>query len=313
MIRFDLSINLDYIVNSPTDFVFVMQPTNKPYQRVTWEKLSTEPQLPVVEEFHGSPGNRHIRVHSEPGQFKLRYEAIVDLVHHFALPADVKEVPIADLPASVLQYIYPSRYCQSDRLHDVARAEFGAMAPGYDRVETIRQWVQARTEFQVGSSHAGTSALDTYECRNGVCRDFAHLMISMCRALNVPARLATGIDYGADPSMGPTDFHCYVEAYLGDRWFLFDPSGISPRMGLIRIGTGRDASEVAFATIFGTVSSWVPYLEVTAIADPQRQFELPVRTDEPVSTAGIDRRVRGPASVTQMPVAAPFKAVALAA
>ncbi len=284
MIRFDLSINLDYIVNTSTDFVFVMQPTNTPYQRVTWEQLSTEPQLRFVEEIHGSPGNRHIRVHAEPGAFKLKYEAIVDLVHHFALPADVKEVPIANLPASVLQYIYPSRYCQSDRMLDVARQHFGTMEPGYERVEAIRKWVQDRTRFQPGSSHAGTSALDTMECGSGVCRDFAHLMITMCRALNIPARLATGVDYGADPALGPTDFHCYVEAYLGDRWYIFDPSGISPRMGLLRIGTGRDASDVAFATIFGTVQWTMPRISIRADGDEVNGIVPPFRHDYAVST-----------------------------
>src|SRR3954464_6765029 len=135
MIRFDLSITLDYNVIAPSDFIFIVQPTTTPYQRVTWERLATEPALAVDEEIHGSPGNRHLRVHAQPGAFQLRYEAIVDLVHHFALPADIREVPIAELPASVLQYIYPSRYCQSDRMLDVARSEFGTLQPGYERVE----------------------------------------------------------------------------------------------------------------------------------------------------------------------------------
>jgi transglutaminase-like putative cysteine protease len=284
MIRFDLSITLDYTVLSPSDFVFVMQPTNTPYQRVTWEQLTTEPALALQEEVEGSPANRHLRMRSEPGPLRVRYDAIVDLVHHFALPADIREVAIADLPAAVLQYIYPSRYCQSDRLLSVARNEFGARAPGYDRVEAIRKWVETRTKFQVGSSHPGTSALDTYECGVGVCRDFAHLMITMCRALNIPARLATGIDYGADPAMGPTDFHCYVEAYLGDRWYIFDPSGISPRMGLIRIGTGRDASDVAFATIFGTVQWTMPRITIRADGDALNGIVEPFRHDYAVST-----------------------------
>jgi len=287
MIRFDLSITLDYNVIAPSDYVFVIQPTNTPYQRVTWEKLTTEPELAVEEELHGtagSPANRHLRVSVPPGPFKLRYDAIVDLVHHFALPADLREVPIAELPAQVLQYIYPSRYCQSDRLLDVARAEFGAMTPGYDRVEAIRRWVQDRTRFQVGSSHASTSALETYECRTGVCRDFAHLMITACRALNIPARFTTGIDYGADPALGPPDFHCYVEVYLGDRWFLFDPSGISPRMGLIRIGTGRDASDVAFATIFGTVQWTMPRIAIRTEGDALNGLVKPFRHDYAIST-----------------------------
>src|ERR1700682_2598707 len=156
MIRFDLSITLDYTVQSPSDFVFVMQPTNTPYQRVTWEQLATEPEIPVQEEIEGSPPNRHLRMHSEAGPLRVRYDAIVDLVHHFALPADIQEVSIAALPAAVLQYISPSRYCQSDQLLNTARNEFGTMTPGYDRVEAIRKWVQARTRFQIGSSHPGT-------------------------------------------------------------------------------------------------------------------------------------------------------------
>jgi transglutaminase-like putative cysteine protease len=284
MIRFDLSITLDYNVLVPSDFVFIIQPTNTPYQRVTWERLVTEPAVDVVEEGHGSPVNRHLRIRAEPGHFKLRYDAIVDLVHHFALPADLREVPIASLPASVLQYIYPSRYCQSDRLLDVARNEFGHMTPGYERVEAIRKWVETRTRFQVGSSHQGTSALETYQCSTGVCRDFAHLMIAMCRALNIPARLATGVDYGADPSLGPPDFHCYVEVYLGDRWYMFDPSGISPRMGLLRIATGRDASDVAFATIFGTLQWTMPLISIRAEGDAQNGIVEPFRHDYAVST-----------------------------
>src|SRR5687768_17836185 len=101
MIRFDLSIALDYTVTTPSDFVFIIQPTNTPYQRVTWERLITEPALDIEEESHGAPANRHLRVHAEPGPFRLRYDAIVDLVHHFALPADLRELPIAELPASV--------------------------------------------------------------------------------------------------------------------------------------------------------------------------------------------------------------------
>jgi transglutaminase-like putative cysteine protease len=284
MIRFDLSVMLDYKVLDPSDFVFVIQPPETPYQRVTWEQVTLQPQVPFEEEDHGDPVNRHLRVHAEPGPFHLRYDAIVDLVHHFALPADIREVPIAELPASVLQYIYPSRYCQSDRLLDVARQEFGRLLPGYDRVEAIRAWVQERTRFQPGSSHPGTSALDTYQCATGVCRDYAHLMISMCRALNIPARLVTGIDYGADPALGPTDFHCYVEAFLGERWYIFDPSGISPRMGLIRIGTGRDASDVAFATIFGTVQWTMPRITIRAEGDEVNGIAPPVRHEYAVST-----------------------------
>ena len=284
MIRFDLSIDLDYTVLAPTDFVFVIQPTNTPYQRVTWERLEITPEVEYSEEVEGSPGNRHLRLRAEPGKLCVSYDAIVDLVHHFELPVDVGENPIAELPADVLKYIYPSRYCQSDHLASVALQEFASMPPGYARVEAIRSWVQSRVRFQPGSSHPGTSAIDTYETCTGVCRDYAHLMITMCRALNIPARLATGIDYGADPALGPTDFHCYVETYLGDRWYLFDPSGISPRMGLLRIGTGRDASEVAFATIFGSVQWTMPKIRIEAHGDEANGIVIPFRQDYAIST-----------------------------
>ena len=284
MIRFDLSIDLDYNVLTPSDFVFIIQPAQTPHQRVTWERLAVEPELQTDEQLVGSPGNRNLRLRADPGKLRVSYDAIVDVVHHFELPADVPELPIADLPAEVLKYVYPSRYCQSDRLVGVAMNEFASMPPGYERVEAIRQWVQSRTKFQVGSSHPGTSALETYESCAGVCRDFSHLMISMCRALNIPARFATGIDYGADPALGPTDFHCYVEAYLGDRWYIFDPSGISPRMGLLRIGTGRDASEVAFATIFGTVQWVMPKIKIEAQGDELNGIVLPFKHDYAVST-----------------------------
>jgi len=284
MIRFDLSIHLDYTVLAPTDFVFVIQPANTSHQRVTWERLAVQPEVAWEEQVEGSPGNRHLRLRCDPGKLLLDYDAIVDLVHHFELPVDVAEVPIADLPADVLKYVYPSRYCQSDRLVSVAMTEFASLAPGYSRVEAIREWVKSRTKFQVGSSHPGTSALDTFECGAGVCRDFAHLMITMLRALNIPARFVTGIDYGADPALGPTDFHCYVEAYLGDRWYLFDPSGISPRMGLLRIGTGRDASEVAFATIFGSVQWTMPKIKIEAHGDEANGIVVPFKHDYAIST-----------------------------
>jgi transglutaminase-like putative cysteine protease len=288
MTRFDLSITLDYDVVTQSDFVLLIQPAHTACQRVTWERLRTEPVLATREEVYGSPDARHLRLSAAPGKLRIRYDAIVDVVHHFALPSDVEEVPVARLPASVLPYVYPSRYCQSDRMMGLAREHFGNVAPGYGRVEAIREWVTRHVSFTPGSSHGGTSALETLECRNGVCRDFAHLMITLCRALNIPARLATGIDYGADPALGPPDFHCYVEAYLGDRWFIFDRSGISPRMGLIRIGTGRDAADVAFATIFGTVHGSMPRIAIRAEHDEREGLVEPFRHDYAVSTDAAD-------------------------
>ena len=118
----------------------------------------------------------------------------------------------------------------------------------------------------------------------GVCRDFAHLMITLCRALNIPARFATGTDYGADPALGPPDFHAYVEVYVGDRWYIFDPSGTSIPMGLLRICTGRDAADVAFATIFGGVYAHPPVIRAFAVEDVERGFVIPHHGTQALAT-----------------------------
>ncbi len=126
--------------------------------------------------------------------------------------------------------------------------------------------------------------MDTLVDQVGVCRDFAHLMIALCRAVNIPARFVTGIDYGADPALGPTDFHAYVEVYIGHRWYLFDPTGVSPPMGLVRIGTGRDAADVPFATIFGQVSSYAPVIHIEAVDDIPNGYFMPLYSAEGISS-----------------------------
>jgi transglutaminase-like putative cysteine protease len=128
-------------------------------------------------------------------------------------------------------------------------AEFGHLVPGYSRVTAICNWIYDNVLYLSGSSDSLTSACDTAIERVGVCRDFAHLGIAFCRALNIPARFVSGYAYG----LNPPDFHAWFEAYLGGRWYLFDPTRLVPQSGLIRVGTGRDAADVSFATIFGPV------------------------------------------------------------
>lgn len=138
--------------------------------------------------------------------------------------------------------------------------------------------------FTLHSSNSTTSAVDTLIERVGVCRDFAHLMIALCRAINIPARFATGIDYGADPTLGPSDFQAYVEVYLGGRWYIFDPSGTGIPMGFVRFGTGRDAADVAFATIFGGVRSHAAVIRALAVVDPAKGLVLPQHCPDALST-----------------------------
>ena len=286
MVRLSFTIELRYeIAEQPADFVFNIHAARTPWQTVVSEKITIDPPLEHV--LHPDPaiGNRYMRLRAGPGPLALRYEATVDIDHHRASPALLEEVPIARIAPQVLPYIYPSRYCQSDRLQRFAGREFGHLRPGYWRVQAIRDWVRQRTAFMPGSSNISTSAMDTLVEQVGVCRDFAHLMIALCRALNIPARFVTGIDYGAAVELGLPDFHAYVEVFLGDRWYAFDPTGITAPMGLVRIGTGRDAADVSFATMFGAVKSQAPAISIVALDDAANGYHLPHHCAEGLSTS----------------------------
>jgi transglutaminase-like putative cysteine protease len=285
MVRLKFSIQLVYDIVDPTsDFIFNIHAAQTQCQSVVSEELAISQQItPSI--FVDASGNRVMRLQAYQGPLTVSYAATVDISHRVTAPESLFETRISAIPSDALVYIYPSRYCQSDRLCRFANREFGHMTPGYQRVVAIQKWVQSHVTFQSGSSNGSTSAIDTLTERAGVCRDFAHLMIGLCRALNIPARFASGIDYGADPALGPTDFHAYVEVMLSGRWYLFDASGVSPPMGLIRIGTGRDAGDTAFATIFGAVSSYAPLISIEAIEDQQNGWETPVHRNEVLSTA----------------------------
>ena len=165
-------------------------------------------------------------------------------------PADVNapEVPVHDIPDDVLHYLMPTRYCESDLLGPNAAELFGQLPQGYARVQAICEWVRGNIEYRIGSTNATTTAREVFMQRAGVCRDFAHLSVTFCRALNIPARLVSGYATFAEP---PPDFHAVFEAYLGGRWVMFDPTAMSPLDQIVRLAHGRDAKDVAFATIFG--------------------------------------------------------------
>ncbi|HEY6514308.1 MAG TPA: transglutaminase family protein [Burkholderiaceae bacterium] len=285
MIRIELQIDLQYEVDPHgADFVFNVHAAHTRCQTVIAERLWLSQPIESRMQTDPATGNRYLRLRALPGALNVSYAATVDLAHHRAAPSQIAEVPVQRLPLQVLGYIYPSRYCQSDRLIRLAIHEFGSLWQGHGRVQAIQQWVQRHVKFMSNTSDSNTSAVDTLIERQGVCRDFAHLMIALCRAVNIPARFATGTDYGADPALGPPDFHAYVEVYLGDRWYIFDPSGTAIPMGFVRVGTGRDAADVAFATIFGGVRSQPPRVQATAIADAARGMVLPHPCDDALST-----------------------------
>ena len=288
MIRLAVQIDLQYQVEAPgADFVISIQAAQTPRQSCRDESLQiSQPILPLMHTDLAT-GTRWLRLHAQPGELHIAYAANVDLSHRHSDPSQLHEVPIQQLPPQTLGYIYPSRYCQSDRLMRLAMHEFGHLTPGYGRVQAIRDWVCNHVVFTSNSTNSSTSAVDTVIERAGVCRDFAHLMIALCRALNIPARFASGTDYGADPALGPPDFHAYVEAYVGDGWYIFDPSGTAMPMGLVRLATGRDAADVAFATIFGKVQSFAPRISTVPSQDVSRGIDLPQHTSQALSTDSV--------------------------
>jgi transglutaminase-like putative cysteine protease len=285
--RIELQVDLNYEVAAPgADFVFNVHAAHTGSQRLSAERLVLTQD--VVARTHTDPltGNRYLRLHAGPGPLALSYSVTVDLMHRRSDPARLEEVAIDRLPAEVLGYLYPSRYCQSDRLLTLAANTFGTLEPGYGRVQAIRDWVNGHVKFTSQSSNSNTSAVDTLVDQVGVCRDFAHLMIALCRAMNIPARYATGTDYGADPALGPPDFQAYVEVYLEGGWYIFDPSGTAIPMGFVRFGTGRDAADVAFATIFGSVRSHRPAVQALAVEDEEQGWVRPHQCADALSTDG---------------------------
>lgn len=257
--HFEVDSLLAYQVNGPTDFLFQIHALQGMDQQVLSESLVITPPLPVHVYADPTVNHRFARVHAEAGHYEFRYQARVLRAPEPVDPA-APEVAIADLPDAVLHNLMPTRYCESDHLSQAAQRIFGQLPPGHARVQGICDWIHTNIEYKIGTSTATTTARDVFVQRAGVCRDFAHLGITFCRALNIPARLVVGYARFDEP---PPDFHAVFEAWLGGRWVLFDATRMSPLDELIRIATGRDAKDVAFATIFGpaTMTAMSPLVQ----------------------------------------------------
>jgi transglutaminase-like putative cysteine protease len=223
------------------------------------------------DEFVDSHGNTVERVVLGPGRTEIRHDALVSVS---SLPDDrdfATALPIApcDLPPGVLRYTLPSRYCDSDKLMNFAWQQFGQVENGVTRVQAISDWLHKNIEYRFGSGSPNLSAWDVLQRGHGVCRDFAHMLIALCRTFNLPARYVTGHlpDIGVPDPEGHMDFHAYVEVFLGGRWFTFDARFNAPRIGRIKVSCGLDAVDGAFSTIYGAVN--LSYFEVWAYQVPR--------------------------------------------
>jgi transglutaminase-like putative cysteine protease len=245
--------HLTYQTTVQTPVLFVLKPRLEGRVLVTQEKLSFGIGLPSYE-FQDSHGNITYRSTFMPGRNEIRHDALIAVS---SLP-DSREIfgdilSVGQLPFNLLRYTLPSRYCDSDKLMNFAWNQFGQIQHGLPRVQAICDWVHNNIEYRFMSGRSDLSASEVIERRYGVCRDFAHAVIALCRAFNLPARYVTGHlpDIGCIDPGTPMDFHAYCEVYLGQEWLTFDARFNVPRIGRVKVAHGADAVDGAFATIYG--------------------------------------------------------------
>ena len=262
-----IDLQLDYDVTHPAHFLFNIQAAFDKGHRVVSERLSVAPSVKVRTFFDERSGNRFVRLDAPKGKLAVNYHADVQLVGS-PQPMQLDEALVTAVPDDALRFLMPSRYCESDILSRAAQQLFGHLPHGLSRVRAIENWIHDSIHYLPGFSNSTTTAQEVFVQRAGVCRDFAHLGITFCRALNIPARLVVGYVYFDEP---PQDFHAVFEAWLDKQWVIFDPTKMAPVDRLVRVGTGRDAKDVAFATIFGGVQMLRKELQVTEGDQPDGQ------------------------------------------
>ena len=241
---------LRYAVHQPTSLNFAVLAGHSPHQTVLAEHLQLSDDMPMQRVRVEAGQHELIRLSLEPGSFTLTYDATVWLDTHVANETPAQEVPFGEVPVEVLGFLNPSRYCESDKLLRFAARNFGAIEPGFERVAGICNWIYDHLECVPGSPDSSSTAVDVLVQGAGVCRDYAHLGMALCRAMGIPARYVSG--YAVD--LEPPDFHGFFEVYLDHRWFLFDATRMAPLDGLVRIAFGRDAADAAFATLVGAAT-----------------------------------------------------------
>jgi len=233
------------------------------------EPLEVTPAVPLSD-YIDSYGNCCSRLMAPAGPLRLRSDALVaDSGKADPLMPWLEQVSVQDLPAEVMLYLLGSRYCETDLLSETAWALFDAAPTGWGRVQAICDYVHQHIQFGYGLSSPTKSAQQVFIDRQGVCRDFTHLAIALCRCMNIPARYCTGYlsDIENPPPHSPMDFSAWFEAWLEDGWHIFDPRNNTPRVGRILIARGRDAADVALTTSFGPST----LVEFTVWADEQAQ------------------------------------------
>jgi transglutaminase-like putative cysteine protease len=265
-VKIAIGCQFTFDVAHPTHGIVLVEAHPDELDRIEQEVVTTDPALPSSV-YHDHYGNRCRRVTLPAGRVEFAYHAVADddgLID----PIDTAAPELAPdaLPDDAILFLLPSRYCQSDQLATFAFEQFGRLQPGWGRVQAISAWVHDHITFDYGSASPNFTAVDVFETNHGVCRDFTHLGVALCRALNIPARYVFGYlpDIGVPDPGVPMDFCAWMEVYLGDRWYTFDPRNHQHRIGRVVIGRGRDAADTAMVTTFGHVE----LVAMTVVAEP---------------------------------------------
>ena len=275
-IRVGFEITYEFVARTPMVLMLNVHPS-RAADLVKPDQIGTTPALPLTR-YLDAFGNVCTRLVAPAGQLEILTEALVadSGLPDVVVPA-ARQHEISELPHDVLVFLLASRYCETERLMTAAWARFGNTPLGWARVQAICDFVQSYVRFGYQHARATRTAADVLVERRGVCRDFAHLAITLCRCMNIPARYCTGYlgDIGVPPEPDPMDFSAWFEVYLGGRWYTFDARHNTPRIGRIVMARGRDAADVAFSTTFGpnVLKRFVVHTDEVAPA----HIELPER------------------------------------
>jgi transglutaminase-like putative cysteine protease len=250
LLRTSCYLEFDIAVHTP--FIFMLKPCSGAQQWIISEEYRHTPMLPVFE-FSDAYGNLCQRLIAPPGNLIIKTVSEVMISDVYDRLPGAPFVDIENLPDSVLSYLLPSRFCESDRFANLATEITSECLLGYDQVSAIEQWVRSNIAYEMEGSYIQLSATEINSRGSGVCRDFSHLGIALCRSLSIPARLVVGYLYG----LVPMDLHAWFEAYVGGRWYTFDATQTELRGGYVAIGYGRDAADVAIFNQFGPPSNLI--------------------------------------------------------
>ncbi len=253
MLTVRVGCNIHFDCESSATVILLVNPRRDSDRPIRQERLDFG-SLATSESYVDADGNLAYRAILGTGLNKIQHDALVEVTTAFDKSEQFGKAPsVATLDPAFLRYLLPSRYCDSDKLFAFAGDKFGYIYDAGERVQAISDWVHNNIEYRFGSGSPEISAAQVIERGYGVCRDFAHCTIALCRALNLPARYVTGHlpDIGHVDPGSPMDFHAYSEVFLGDRWHVFDARYNEPRIGRIKIAHGLDAVECAFATVYG--------------------------------------------------------------